>query len=507
MNKFPFFIIAFIYLAQLQAQFTGPGRYHIKLEKSKQAIRVNNGFLRANDACSDPRRNCENQLWDIIAILNSEGFLIQNVQTKEYLTFFEECSGCRGVSQQLKAMPLMSGAASDKQKFLVGSMYGANDFFVFPFLSTIQDIKDAEYFLAAGWEPRSILNANIIIDCKVHRCNPRYFENQDNITWNFTKIPVVVTARMPQPKPVESPPVVVSPNSIDIDIKTGSDNLEPKSTQHNAELRVILQNRADVIKLNINEGREWPNNSIKRITLPLPANITENEVKEIQIYRKRDGLTYVWQLGEKDNWNIDRVTVNVNLITNGVMKRTQLLETGVTRPRVPGNNNLTKPLFRFIYEGGDNISEGQFFKLVLSPTVAASSNSNTSSDASILAIFGIGGDDLRGGNDNVDIRILFKSNRTPITITNANRGFKWDNFTEQSYRKVLTNTQNLDFNDIKEIELRHTGGGGISADNWYLDKFKFSISNGIENRILVDRVASPIHFFTGESRVKRFPVQ
>lgn len=298
-------------------------------------------------------------------------------------------------------------------------------------------------------------------------------------------------------------------NKIEIDIKTGNDNLEPKSTQHNAEVRVILQGRGDVIKTNINEGKEWPNNSTHRITLALPADITIDDVKEVHIYRKRDGLQYVWQLGEKDNWNVDRVTVNASIVTDGKNVRTKILETGATRPRVPGANNLTRPLYRFIYEGGDNVTEGQFFKLKLAaetPNTPATTT-NPEANASILAIFGTGGDDLRGGGDNVNIVIRFKSSKPAITISHANSNSKWDNFSEKSFRKVLPNTANLDFNDIKEVELRHTGGGGMGADNWYLDKFKLIITKDSETKTLVDKVMAPIHYFTGDTRRKTFKVE
>ncbi|MCY7290980.1 MAG: hypothetical protein LH615_02250, partial [Ferruginibacter sp.] len=83
-----------------------------------------------------------------------------------------------------------------------------------------------------------------------------------------------------------------------------------------------------------------------------------------------------------------------------------------------------------------------------------------------------------------------------------NSSKSWGNFSEQSCRKVLPNTADLDFNDIKEIELRHTGGGGIGADNWYLDKFKLIISRGLQSKVLIDKAAAPIHFFTGDTRRK-----
>ncbi len=174
-------------------------------------------------------------------------------------------------------------------------------------------------------------------------------------------------------------------------------------------------------------------------------------------------------------------------------------------------NKSGTPLFRFIYEnrGPRNANEGltTTFSFSLNGYGAPAMPPPASSDASITAIFGTGGDDLRGGGDNVNLVIRFKSSKPAITLSNVNASRNWRNLSEKSFTKVLPNTAGLDFNDIKEIELRHTGGGGIGADNWYLDKFKLTITNGSETKILVDRIAAPIHYFTGDARRKTIKVE
>ena len=62
-------------------------------------------------------------------------------------------------------------------------------------------------------------------------------------------------------------PIVLTPlngNKLDVDFKTGADNLEMKPFQQGVEIRIIILNRADVILLNANNNQNWPNNSIKR---------------------------------------------------------------------------------------------------------------------------------------------------------------------------------------------------------------------------------------------------
>jgi hypothetical protein len=301
---------------------------------------------------------------------------------------------------------------------------------------------------------------------------------------------------------------LLAQHKLEIDITTGSDNLEPKSTQHNVELRVILKDRPDVVKQNINDSKEWPNRSTRRIIINLPADVTEADIKELHLYRKRDGLQYVWQLGEKDNWNVDRVRVAAVLLKNGVSKRIPMLETGATRPRITGNNSLTKPLFRFVYEGGDNITEGQSFKLLLEPIGQGRMPAPSATKNTIIKVtLGTGGDDLRGGGDNVNLTVRFKSSTRVLTINNINQTKKLNNFTEETFSKEIPNTSDIDLNDIKEVELRHTGGGGIAADNWHVDKIYIVVNRDGINKVLVEKVGAPIHQFTGDARFKKFVVQ
>jgi hypothetical protein len=128
------------------------------------------------------------------------------------------------------------------------------------------------------------------------------------------------------------------------------------------------------------------------------------------------------------------------------------------------------------------------------------------SNATLNVTFGTGGDNLEGGNNNVDITIRFKSSDRVLFIGNVNQTKKLNNFTTETFTREIPNSANIPVNDIKEIEIRHTGGGGMFADNWHVDKIYIVINNGF-NKVLLDKVGKPIHMFTGESRVKRFQIE
>lgn len=77
-----------------------------------------------------------------------------------------------------------------------------------------------------------------------------------------------------------------------------------------------------------------------------------------------------------------------------------------------------------------------------------------------------GADDLHGGNDNVDLTINY-NNSSPQVVRNINRGARWiDNYTQ--WVTVPINPV-VTVEDIDNIVLKTTFGGGLSGDNWNVD--------------------------------------
>jgi hypothetical protein len=293
-------------------------------------------------------------------------------------------------------------------------------------------------------------------------------------------------------------------NKIDIDLKTGSDNLEMKPHQNSVEIRIIMQNKPDAILKNVNKDQNWPNNSIRRVTIPLPDDITAEAIKEIHIYRTSNNpeIRYIWDLRDQDNWNLQSITAFATIKTNGVKKRVDFEPIISTR--------RGSPLYRFTYSSNNTETEGTTCKKVLTlKTASLPAPVNTdvpSENAKIDVTIGTGGDDLRGGNDNAEIILSFNNHPGKVTIRNVFNGANLPNFSERKRTLEIPNSKSMNINDIKEIELRHTGGGGMFADNWHVDKVKISVIKDGQTKVLVDKVDAPIHMFTGDTRRKRFIV-
>lgn len=108
--------------------------------------------------------------------------------------------------------------------------------------------------------------------------------------------------------------------------------------------------------------------------------------------------------------------------------------------------------------------------------------------------FQTGGDDLRGGNDNLNVSIYFRTARVQHE-TNVNAGRRWPN----NFRKriVVSLNQPVSLRSIRELKLSTTFRGGIGGDNWNMDSLKVrAIGNGV-NKVIA--TAGPKRF-TGSNR-------
>lgn len=285
-------------------------------------------------------------------------------------------------------------------------------------------------------------------------------------------------------------------NKIEVEFKTGEDDLAVRdaSTQGNLQIKINYKNGAAASVLtNANRNQNWPKNSIRRVSIPLASNVDVKNLASIELLRSTTSNNF--EDAVADNWDLLSLTVTAIIKQGTVTSKYQLLsQTGT-------------PLNRF--KGGKNCDCNKTYAFT-TPTLTSGTTPwidkfAPEQKSSISAVFGNGGDDLRGGNDNVRVVILFKNATRTLTFNNLNRGAKWDNFSEKMVSgTALPSIPNVKIADAKEVQVWHTGGGGMGADNWDLDKFKLTISINGESKILVDKVGTPLHRFTGDTRRKSF---
>lgn len=483
------------------AQIT-PGRYMIKLAHSGKVIQsggTGGTRLTTIPPCPNPAVDCQNQIWDIKSVRGTPGlFTITKVQNRKCITFKERENDVTKILEDVFMEPQKPQAQIRNQSFLIAQDKDG--------IYTIQPQRAPEFstrndvYLAAKLTTINIDGGDVFFETKNQQTNPTGYNNSTNIYWNF--IPVTVGNSSVVVAPViRSPSIVVSPpsaNKIEIDFKTGGDNLEPKGFQKNLQLTIAIRNQPPIVMTDVNKNQVWPNNSVRRVIVPLPAEINVADLQSITLLRTVVNSWNNVDAGVADNWNLDKITATAVIKTEGRMVRTILL------------NKSGAPLFRFIYEKRNNTNPNEGlntsydFSLGYQNTPVATSPRGGITE--IDAIFGTGGDDLRGGNDNVEL--IIKLRTTPartVYLRNLNNKENWPNFSERTVRKPVVGAA-FTFADIESIELRHTGGGGITADNWHIDKFKLTMTINGEARVLVDKVDAPIHMFTGDTRRKVFMI-
>ena len=471
------------------------GKYKFKLTIENLYMELNyDKYIRAGEGCNTISQTCGNQAWQITPVRGkADMYRILLVGTGKYLTWNDVPEVQLSLSLQTQ-YPI---AKAKYQSFTI-LPYDNGSIRIQPAIDG--DASANDYYLAANLSYGVTNFINII----------KKQGNANTKMAYYWKLETAATSSLV----VQSPSVIIGSttkpvnNKLDIDIKTGGDNLEPRTHQENPEISVEINGQPSIVVTNINKNQTWPNSSTHRITIPLPPSLNIQDVKSITIIRKtkyfgRDEMV------SSDNWTISNITV-VGYINNN---RIPLANYTTTRP----NNKVFR--FMAMANKGDVEEGGEFNKLYgwgnqvklnlsSEPTVVAvgATNNNNSALATMSAMFGTGGDDLRGGRDNINMLIRFKSGRLPISLNNLNASRNWRNFYEKTVEKVLPNSQDIAINDIKDVIIRHTGGGGIGADNWYLDKFKLTITKGTETKVLIDKIEAPIHYFTGDSRSKTLVV-
>jgi len=113
----------------------------------------------------------------------------------------------------------------------------------------------------------------------------------------------------------------------------------------------------------------------------------------------------------------------------------------------------------------------------------------------LILEIGTGGDDLRGGNDNVSVAIgLF--GRATHRVANINGGARW--IGDYTQFVPIRLPAPVPPESITSITISTNFGGGIGGDNWNMDKLKVRARGGGIDRILLERNASPIKRFTGQ---------
>lgn len=256
-------------------------------------------------------------------------------------------------------------------------------------------------------------------------------------------------------------------DTLTFDIRTGGDDLRGGSD--NATAVLVLRDGRRFTRA-LNGGANWPNDSLRTVSWPVRSSvgraITIGEIARV-------GLSTNFRGGiDGENWNVNQIAVRFSAA--GV-SGTLFAHAG-------------SPFLRFT---------GSFHEWT--SAVLTDRPSSTSPISRLRVTLRTGGDDLRGGNDNVHGRAVV-SGRTATEIM-LNGGARWaDGSTHSAIVPVPSGTN---FGNLRGLDLRTTFGGW-NSDNWNLDELLVEAESGGRRFTVFHQTRSPLFRFTGSA--SRFSV-
>lgn len=253
---------------------------------------------------------------------------------------------------------------------------------------------------------------------------------------------------------------------------TGTDDL--RGGNDNVNFRINFGNGTSEYFSNANLNQRWPDRSVSNAELMLRKPRIESDIKSIEISTNFKG-----GIGG-DNWNLDNMTIYA--YKNSRENR-----------KIKLNNNVGSPWTRFTGDLRKKIVLNELFK---------SRVSSTNDIVKIKLDFTTGGDDLRGGKDNLDLKVRLKD-QTVLEFNNVNGGAKWRDWSSKTV--YVTFEKTIPLEKLYCLDLHATLGGGMGGDNWNLNILKaWAVKeDGSEVEILFKK-GKPLYRFTGDRKDKQY---
>lgn len=250
----------------------------------------------------------------------------------------------------------------------------------------------------------------------------------------------------------QRPPVIPNANypnnglayELVLDFFTGGDDL--RGGNDNINVIVTLMNGTQQPYSAVNLGKRWVVNDDEPAELILRQPVAPNQIKSLTIVD-----TFGGGIGG-DNWDMKAVAIYA--LGGGGM---------FNRLKVAGPYRFTGDQKFYVVKVNDV------------PTVAGQANW-------LSLKFHTGGDDLRGGNDNLNVTVRFRDGRSQ-TFNNVNGGLRWADNTDSEVSLDLDHA--VMPADIVEVRLQTTFSGGMGGDNWNMDSVVVSARGpGVDRPIL-----------------------
>lgn len=232
------------------------------------------------------------------------------------------------------------------------------------------------------------------------------------------------------------------------DLRGGNDNLN---------LTVTMMDGSKQFYPNINLSARWLPNYTENARIVLSRAVQPKQIRELTI-----ADTFGGAMGG-DNWDMQNFKIRA---LGGNLSQT--LQTAGAKRFTGDDKQLVVSINRPV------IAPGQV--------------------AQLLFEIHTGDDDLRGGNDNLNLEIHFADGSTQY-FPNANHGTRWGNNSVNTVAVALDRP--VAPSQIKSIALLTTFSGGMGGDNWNMNSLRVTATGNSVNKMIASYQS---YRFTGSSR-------
>src|SRR4051812_16465438 len=254
-------------------------------------------------------------------------------------------------------------------------------------------------------------------------------------------------------------------SQLQLRIRTGSDDLRGGGNDLNLEIH-FADGTAQFAN-NVNRSLNWGNNSVNTVNIPLVKAALPSEIRQIRLVHLAQGGYTPPQGGRA--------------VGLGTVAAPIALAQGV---RSEDNWDLAQFQASGLGAGGINIPIASFGAHRFSGSdpsldINAVPNATCPSSGQVSALafsFSTGNDDLRGGNDNLNILLSFTDGSSQVE-SNVNQSQSWGNGSNHPLTVLLNRPITLD--QIRSVTLQTTFTGGSDGDNWNMNSVMISaVVNG-----------------------------
>lgn len=251
---------------------------------------------------------------------------------------------------------------------------------------------------------------------------------------------------------------------LQLRFRTGSDDLRGGQNNLNVEIHFADGTMQGVN--NVNRGANWGNNSTNLVTVALKQPIVPNLIREIRLVHLAQGGYTPPSAGGAGALATPAGPALAPIYAAQGVKSEDNWDMAEFQANAIGNNFSGVPIASF---GSHRFTGSEPDLLIRAMPDVGCPDPNQVNKLSFM--FQTGNDDLRGGNDNLNIAIRFADGRVQVE-KNVNQGARWADGSAHGVAIALN--QPVPRDQIAGVILETTFGGGSNGDNWNMNSVQIA---------------------------------